>query len=143
MLQFVRPDTNQFEQALQLRYRVLRAPHGMPKGTETDNHEAGAIHVVAIEGGRVIGTGRGNNLGKGIYQVRFMATDPDQRSRGVGRGVLQKIEELAQAEGGRAIELNARISAQDFYTKQGYQIIGTGPIMFDDIEHVIMRKQLT
>jgi ribosomal protein S18 acetylase RimI-like enzyme len=53
-----------------------------------------------------------------------MATADDQRSRGVGRLVLDGLLAHCRSHGGGVFWCNARTPAQAFYERAGLQVIG-------------------
>lgn len=131
----------EWEALLDLRWRVLRAPWGQPRGSERDDRETVGVHRVAVtEAGRVIGTGRLHAVAEGLMQVRYMAVEEAWRGKGVGAAVLLALEEEARRRGAREIRLNARVGVAQFYAGRGYRVIGEGPTLMGQIEHVTMAK---
>lgn len=66
------------------------------------------------------------------YQLRGMATLTEYQGRGSGKALLSSAEEIIKKLGCTMIWCNARVVAQKFYEKNGYQIVGP---QFD-IKHV-------
>lgn len=57
------------------------------------------------------------------YRLRGMATDPDFQKQGLGQKIVQAgIEEL-QKRGADLLWFNARVSAEGFYRKLGFEVI--------------------
>jgi GNAT superfamily N-acetyltransferase len=127
-----------------LRWRVLRAPWGRPRGSELDAREDGAIHRVAVEAatGRVIGTGRAHCNSPTEAQIRGMAVAEDWRGRGVGGAVLRDLEAAARAAGATRLVLSARDTAAPFYARHGYAVERPGELLFGAIPHVWMGRRL-
>ena len=144
MLNVVRPETpEEFREYFELRWRILRAPWNQPRGTEQDEFEEVAEHVsVRDDAGRLLGIGRLHLNSSREAQIRYMATEEESRNLGVGRTIVEKLEELAAGHGVERIVLNARDSVVRFYELLGYQIVGAGPIMFGEIRHVQMEKRI-
>ena len=120
-----------YEDTVRLRQRILRDPLGLTLDTSGD---ATRTFFVAIEDGRVLGTValEGNRL-------KAMAVDAD--GRGIGRRLVERLEEEARARGLSTIELHARETARGFYAKLGY--IAEGETFIEvTIPHVAMRKIL-
>ena len=65
------------------------------------------------------------------------------RGEGLGRRMLEYLEQAARRRGVTSIFLNARDRAVPFYAKLGYEAVGEGPMLFGFIPHMAMRKQLT
>jgi ribosomal protein S18 acetylase RimI-like enzyme len=126
-----------------LRWRVLRAPWGQPRGSERDGEEARADHLAAFAAdGRVLGVGRVQAEADGSARVRFMATDAAARGQGVGASILRGLEAIARAHGVSRIVLDARESALGFYLRLGYRILGPGHTLFGTVHHQRLAKDL-
>lgn len=134
----------EWEEYYALRYRVLRQPWGAPPGSERDELEDCAIHHIAVDtaSGRIIGCGRIHKRDETTAQIRFMAVDPAWQGRGIGRMLLNSLEQWAAGEGCTTIVLYARRSAEGFYHRHGYRTIAPAHTLFGAIEHVLMQKQL-
>lgn len=125
------------EELLRLRHRVFVLGQGVPEELEQDDLDAVCVHVVAVEDGRVVGTGR--LLPDGT--IGRMAVAEEARGRGVGAGVLALLERQARARGDSRVQLHAQVHAAGFYERAGYQRVGD--VYLDaGIEHVTMLKPL-
>ncbi len=137
------PDTEQDWAAYQtLRWNLLRAPWlpGQPALFESPDRP-NIEHVIAKhETGAVIGCGRLHWLGQGHAQIRAMAVHPDFQGTGLGRRLLQRLEQLARGRGVTQIKLQARQSAVAFYQRCGYVVTGAGETLFETIPHQWMAK---
>mgnify|MGYP006182690977 CR=1 FL=1 len=124
-----------------LRYEVLRAPWNQPRGSERNEGDASAEHFAFFENEQIIGVGRldfTENLGS---QIRFMAVDSRFQGRGIGRQLMQHMEEIARNKGCKVTILHAREIALPFYEKLGFSAYG--PIYPDaGIEHRDMQLLL-
>ena len=58
------------------------------------------------------------------FQLRGMATLPEVRGAGFGKALLDACVAAAREKGAAILWCNARTSAADFYTKNGWQIVG-------------------
>ena len=124
-----------------LRWTVMRAPLGQPPGSERDDLEASAFHRFIRDAGAVVATGRLHLCDTSTAQVRYMAVAESHQGRGLGRIILNALEEEARRQGVTRIWLNARITAVGFYANCGYADIGEGPTPFG-IPHRVMEKAL-
>lgn len=140
-----RPHTQQDWAAYQaLRWQLLRAPWlpGLPAVFEAPDMP-NIEHVIAKhENGAVIGCGRIHWLGQGRAQIRAMAIEPEYQGTGLGRRLLQRLEQLARGRGITQIKLQARQSAVAFYQRCGYTVTGPGETLFESIPHQWMVKHL-
>jgi N-acetylglutamate synthase-like GNAT family acetyltransferase len=128
----------------QLRWQILRAPWQQPLGSERDEFENEAFHIMAIDNqNNVSGVGRLHRLSNSNAQIRYMAVLPQHQGKGIGGQILQRLEKQARDWGCQEILLNARTTSLDFYLRHGYQITGEAPMLFGSIAHKQMHKFLS
>jgi N-acetylglutamate synthase-like GNAT family acetyltransferase len=141
-MQVKSPQTEeQFAKYYDLRWRVLRAPWGSPRGSERDELEAGAHHaMICGDDDNVLAVGRLHFNAPDEAQIRYMAVDG--QSRGLGRRIVEYLEAAARAHGAAGIVLNAREEVVGFYSALGFEVVGEGPIMFGTVKHSRMQKRL-
>jgi N-acetylglutamate synthase-like GNAT family acetyltransferase len=126
-----------------LRWQMLRAPWNQPRGSERDPLEDVSEHaLICDEQGNALAVGRLHFNSPEEGQIRFMAAAPHARGQGLGRCIVAHLEAIARAKGAKTIILYARDSAESFYAKLGYAVVGPGPTLFDAIPHVKMCKRL-
>ena len=114
---------------------------GHPRGTEKDDQEEVALHVMAKdERGDCVGVTRLQHTAPGEGQVRFMAVREDQQGKGVGRALMQYLEEKAKDRGIEKIVLQARENAVPFYLSLGYSLVEKSYKLWDIIQHYKMEK---
>ncbi len=124
--------------AMALRHRVFCGEQGVPEELERDGHDATALHLVAVDGGVVVGTCRLVRRGDAMVLGR-MAVDRAARGRGVGARLLDAAHAEAAAAGAREVELHSQVEACAFYARSGY--VADGPqFMEAGIAHVVMRR---
>ena len=126
----------------ELRWRVLRMPWGQPSGSERDELDAAATHVAGFdEVKRLVCVGRLHAVETGVGQFRYMAVEESLRGLGLGQAVLDELERLAKRQGISVIVLDARESAVGFYRRNGYEAVGEGHVLFDEVRHSKMKKK--
>jgi predicted GNAT family N-acyltransferase len=127
--------------ALALRHAVFCIEQGVPEELERDEHDATALHLVAVADGVVVGTCRLLFVGASA-RLQRMAVARSHRGRGVGADLLAAAHRQARAAGAAEMELHAQLTARDFYARAGYVAEGEE---FEDagIPHVLMRRPLT
>jgi putative N-acetyltransferase (TIGR04045 family) len=138
----VRRATSQAEvaAALDLRERVFCGEQGVSLEADQDGLDPEALHVVALDGERVVGTCRllfsqdGARLGR-------MAVDAGMRGRGIGASLLDEGEREARAAGARRMTLHAQVVATPLYERAGYEVAGS-EYLDEGIPHVPMEKSL-
>lgn len=141
--QLVSPQTpEQWQAYYQLRWLVLRAPWQQPPGSEQDELEQQAFHLMLIDGsGGVQAVGRLHQLDNSTGQIRYMAVADSARGKGAGSVILQQLQQQAVSLGLKHLQLNARQEAVGFYQRLGYQRVGDAKPMFG-IAHLRMTKTL-
>lgn len=133
----------EFNAYYDFRWRELRAPLHQPRGSEKDEHDGDACHVLArVETGELLGIGRIHRTADGNAQIRYMATREGHRGQGIGKAIVTRLEQSAREFGAQRIILNARLNAVPFYETLGYKVAGDGPTLFGTLEHKRMHKQL-
>ena len=131
-----------------LRYVVLRQPWQQPPGSErvAADEEPGTVHALMLaetDGPpTALAVGMLQPTGHGQGQIRFMAVAPEAAGQGLGQCVVAYLEAQARAGGLREIVLHSREAAVGFYEKLGYAVVGPSHLLFDKIQHFLMRKQL-
>ena len=138
----VRPaaDEDELAAALALRMDVFCGEQGVDPAAERDGRDAEALHLVAIEQGRVVGTCRLLFEG-GTARLGRMAVERGARGRGIGAAILAEADRRAAERGARRITLHAQETARSVYARAGYETDGE-PFAEQGIPHVTMEKTL-
>jgi GNAT superfamily N-acetyltransferase len=126
-----------------LRWRVLRQPWGQAPGSERDPLDTEATHCLArLPDGQVVGCGRLHFIDARTASIRFMAVEPSSHRLGIGSGILNYLEQEALKQGMHEIQLDARETALPFYLDHGYKLIKMSHVLFGEIQHFLLKKQL-
>ena len=133
---------DEFFRYYDLRWRILRAPWNQPKGSEQDDLEGQAIHIIAVEVDRFVGCGRAHFNTDDEAQIRYMAVEKDWQSKGVGKLILNELERRVIEKGAKKIILHARENVVKFYEKAGYKIVKPSHTLFGSIPHFLMVKTI-
>ena len=131
----------------QLRWKILRAPCNQPAGSEVDELEEQCFHIMATaenEDGEeeVIGVARLQFNSDTEAQLRYMAVAGKYERKGIGRQLMNAMEQYSESSGCRNIVLDAREPAVAFYQKLGYRLIEKSYLLFGEIQHFRMQKEL-
>lgn len=132
----------EWEQYYHLRYTVLRQPWGQPKGSEVLADEDQSDHAIVVDSqmNEIVGVARMQTNTPKQGQVRCVAVSPSVQGRGVGKLLMNYLENIGQDRGYEEIVLDARENAVKFYVSIGYEIIGESYLLFGVIPHFKMRK---
>lgn len=123
----------------ELRYEILRKPHGMPLFSTTfpGDEDESTIHLLALAEGQLVGCATLYVDESEAMQLRGMAVAIDWQRRGIGHRMGETAKEIATSRGKR-MWCNARFSAIEFYERLGWVTSGS----FFDVpmigQHIVM-----
>jgi ElaA protein len=133
-------DEREMAQALRLRHDVFCVEQGVPEHEELDGRDGEGIHLVAMDGDRLLATCRVLLVGN-TAQFSRLAVRDSARRRGIATALLELADAETRAAGGRRIVLHAQTYAQKLYERAGYR--PRGRVFIEaGIEHVAMEKTL-
>ncbi|MEP6954657.1 MAG: GNAT family N-acetyltransferase [Solirubrobacteraceae bacterium] len=126
--------------ALDLRREVFVDEQGVAIEEDRDGRDDAALHLVALDGGELVGTCRLLLDGDWVKLGR-MVVKATARSRGIAGLLLADADARARDLGATTIVLGAQLTATGVYERGGYERYGD---VFDDagIDHVMMRKSV-
>jgi predicted GNAT family N-acyltransferase len=127
-------------QLLALRHEVFCGEQGVPEREELDGRDGEAVHLVAVEDGRVLATCRLLFVGATV-QFSRLAVARDARRRRIATRLLALADDETRAGGARRLVLHAQTYARSLYDAAGYEPRGR-VFMEAGIEHVAMEKLL-
>lgn len=134
--------TPEYDEAVRLRYEVLRRPLGLDFTPEQLAAEYGDVHLAGFDGmGRLVGYLCLTPLNNGEVKMRQVAVAPEWQGKGVGKKLVATSEELAKHLNFKKMTMHAREAAVPFYLRLGYQTVGE---QFEEvtIPHFKMEKKL-
>ena len=117
----ITPDGPEYEAERLLRWEILAKPHGMPPGAEVFPEEMQSLHLVALEGKRLVGCicFHPESLSNG--RIFEMAVSEEYQGRGFGRKLLHELEQMLVQRGINDVYIYAREESEEFYSLMGYQ----------------------
>ena len=113
----------------------------MSAAADRDGRDGDALHIVALEGQRVVGTCRILVRGE-TARLGRMAVEASRRGAGLGAELLAAAEAAAGRAGARRVPLHAQAAAESLYARAGYEPRGER-FVEEGIEHVRMEKCLS
>jgi len=99
--------------------------------------------MVCRRDGKALAVGRLHRLDENSGQIRYMAVESGCERRGYGTLVIAALEQAAIEIGIEKISLHARERAIPFYQHHGYKTIEPSFLLFDEIQHHLMTKNLS
>ena len=128
--------------AHRLRTTVFVEEQRIPKELEWDAADDTAVHAVAYNRlGRPLATGRLLAHEPGTSKIGRMAVERTMRGALLGRDVLHALMNVARERGDAEVVLNAQRSAEGFYARLGYTVVGE-PFEEAGIPHLTMFMRL-
>ncbi len=134
---------SEWENYYDLRFRILRRAWAQPRGSERDDSDGDSINrMIVDEQGHACAVGRLHFNSAEEAQVRYMAVETDKQGSGIGRLMMQELEEQAKIGGAIRVLLEAREGAVEFYKRLGYTVVQPSYLLFGEIQHYTMVKEL-
>jgi putative acetyltransferase len=87
------------------------------------NSHEGEIRLAAILDGEIIGIGA---LVPQNHELRACYVSPEHGRLGAGRALVEAIEHIAQQRGLTYLAMDSSITAERFYLRLGYKVVGRG-----------------
>ncbi|MBK7007589.1 MAG: GNAT family N-acetyltransferase [Saprospiraceae bacterium] len=131
----------EYDEAVSLRYEVLRKPLGLEFSAEQLAEEYKDVHIGAWTAGGMVGTLTMTKLDQNVVKMRQVAVSEVVQSKGVGSALVHFSEHWALSNGFTKLVLHARDIAVPFYKKLGYDSIGDAFVEVG-IAHQKMGKEL-
>ena len=132
----------EYEQECNLRNGILRRPLGLNVYDENLERERGQLHFGLFDSdGAIIGCAVAVPLSETLAKIRQMAVAEASRGQGLGRRIMESVEERLRLRGFRELTLHARVVAAGFYTKLGFSVVGEEFVEVT-VPHVAMRKNI-
>ncbi|MEM7758589.1 MAG: GNAT family N-acetyltransferase [Cyanobacteria bacterium P01_A01_bin.40] len=125
IIKLIQYQSQEYQQACQLRYELFFAQHHLPWQVLLDERQADYFHVAILIQGCVVAYGQLAPQHDQTYQVCQMVVKPDYQGRNLGKTILLKLIEIARQEKAISLTLNARLTAIGFYKKVGFQTCST------------------
>lgn len=114
-----------YQEALDLRHRVLREPLGLRLTAEELDGEYADLHFGLRNGSeKLVAVLSAKPLTSSAIKLRQMAVDPERQGEGIGVKLLGDVESALAQKGYTQFQLNARETAIGFYEKAGYTVVG-------------------
>ncbi|MDN4071742.1 GNAT family N-acetyltransferase [Fictibacillus terranigra] len=137
-------EDHDLKEAFYIRKEVFVGEQGVPLEDEFDEFDTldgECEHILVYFNAQPVGTGRIRVL-DGFGKLERICILEPYRKFGLGKIMIQALEEMAEEKGVPAVKLHGQTQAEGFYTKLGYRASST-IFMEDGIPHIVMRKELS
>ncbi|MUG95645.1 GNAT family N-acetyltransferase [Scytonema sp. UIC 10036] len=131
----------EFNDMLYQRWLVLRAPLGMPRGTEKDKYEDNAFHAIALWDRQIVGSARLRPLSEDLGSIAYVAILPEFQNQGIGTQLVQKLIAIAAEQNLKTLRVMARTNVMNFYNRLGFIAEGE-PFDYLDLSHIFLYYKL-
>ena len=145
MYQIRSPKTREeFKAYYDLRYKVLREPWGLPRGSEKDDYEPISQHFMVEDDktGSIVGCAKLFEKEPGVAWISHLSVAAPQQKKGVGKMLMAYMEDLAKKEGYKRIGCLSRLNTTAYFEKAGYKVSGLPSHYFGTTQVVWMEKPL-
>lgn len=117
--------TPEYDEAVALRYEVLRKPLGLEFQPEQLAAEWSDIHLAAFDtAGKMVAILLLTPVNDQEVKMRQVAVATEQQGRGLGAALVAQSEEIARSMNFSKMTLHARETAVPFYLRLGYEKVG-------------------
>ncbi len=142
-IKIISPKTpDEFKIYYDIRFTELRKPWKQPIGSEKDSLENECIHRMLASASEYIGVARLQFNKTSQAQIRYMAIKKKYQRQGYGKLLIDDMEKIAKESGASEIILESREQAVKFYQKLDYKLEKKTHLLFDEIQHFLMKKYL-
>lgn len=140
-LKFIDHGTKEYNQMIELRMQILRAPLGLTFSKEDLEKEKDDILLGCFDEEQLEGCCLLTEIEPGTVKLRQMAVLDGLQGKGIGRALMSFAENVARDAGYKKLTMHARKTAVGFYEKLGYNICSDE---FEEVTvpHYIMEKKL-
>ncbi|MED1567830.1 GNAT family N-acetyltransferase [Bacillus paramycoides] len=131
------------ETAFHIRKEVFVKEQSVPLEDEFDTFDRigeECKHILVYYNELPVGTGRIRFV-DGIGKLERICILKDYRKYGLGKVIIQSLEEIARNNEANKVKLHGQTHAEGFYKKLGYQT-SSNVFMEDGIPHILMTKEL-
>lgn len=131
-----------YRDSIAIRAEVFIEEQKVDPSLEIDELEDQTLHIVGYEDDKAVCTARLLKKDDNSVKVQRVAVLSTYRKRGIGRQLLDFIEETAKNNlNGSRLILDSQDHAISFYEKEGYTVQGDG-FLDAGIPHHFMQKKI-
>ena len=138
----ITPDAPEYQAERMLRWEVLAKPLGLPPGSEVLPEEMQSLHLVALDGKRIVGCVCFHLESNTNGRIFEMAISEEYQGKGFGRQLLHTLEQMLIQRDVHHVYLYARPETEEFYSRMGYELDGD-VIVKMGLKQRMMKKNLS
>lgn len=107
--------------AQDIRKTVFVAEQKIPLDLELDAYDNSSIHLLALKDQDAVATGRLRDVSASLGNISRIAVLPEHRGSGLGKAIVQQLEEIARERHLKELELFPHVYLEKFYQGLGYR----------------------
>lgn len=145
MYEIKSPKTREeFKAYYDLRYKVLREPWGLPRGSEKDDYEPISQHFMVVDdkNGTIVACAKLFEKETGVAWLSHLSVAHTHQKQGIGKLLMAHLEEMARKDGFARIGCLSRLNTTAYFEKAGYKVSGVPSHYFGTTQVVWMEKTL-
>lgn len=131
-----------FSFCYEIRKAVFVEEQGFDINSEFDGIDEKAVHLVAFDGEKPIGTARLFFEEEGVCHFGRICILKEYRGKNIGSGIISALQEKAESLGAKRLVLGAQVRASKFYEKQGFSKYGE-EYLDEFCPHIMMEKNVS
>ncbi len=132
---------SELKEAFEVRKKVFVEEQGIAEYLEFNGNDRQALHMVVMDGERVIGTARVLFLATNQAKLERMAILKPFRRKGIGRRLIYYLNEELSKRQVEQVVFHTQYSVVAFYKSCGFEEWGS-PFWEVGIKHIKMQRQL-
>jgi GNAT superfamily N-acetyltransferase len=140
-LKLIDHGSKEYQQMVDLRFKILRKPLGLTFTPEDLAAEKNDILIGCFEDDKLEACCILTQTDPKTVRLRQMAVTSVLQGKGIGRALMNFAENIARDRGYKRLTMHARKTAIGFYEKAGYKTSG-GEFVEVTIPHFEMEKEL-
>lgn len=133
----------ELEQYFRLRHAVFVEEQKIFSGTDVDERDPGAVHIIALKGreGVMVGGVRCYTTGGGTWYGGRLTAANGYRNGRVGSGLVRFAVETVKARGCRRFLAYVQPQNVNFFKRLDWKPVGE-PVVYEGITHQLMEADL-
>lgn len=133
--------TPEYEISIDIRNEAFRKPWGLDIRDEDLTGDKDMEMFGGYLNGKMIATIFLTADDKETARIKSVAILEEYRGLGLGRYLMDYVENIARKKGYKRVNLMGRVSVEEFYHKLGYKTLSE-PYDYHTIPHIDMTKEL-
>lgn len=134
--------TEEYEKTIDIRNDAFRKPQGLNIRDEDLSGDKDVDMYAGFIDGEMMSTVFLTHVDDNTAQVKAVIVTDNYKGSGLGKYLMDFIEDKAKEKGYKKMMLMGRVSVEKFYEKLGYHTTSDEPFDYYQTPHVYMEKRL-